>query len=151
MTETLQTKIAEFFDLLGVRATIQVDLEELDDRKYFNIKVQAAEAGAEIIGRHGSIIEALATVITMMVPRSEERYGILLDINGYRDERSKYLQDMATKAIDEVVNSQQPVSLQPMKPWERRVVHMSVVGRTDVITTSEGEEPERRVVIRPAA
>lgn len=150
-TETLQLKVANLVQMLGYEASIQIDEMEIEGRNYFDIKIDVEEPG-ELIGRHGSFIDAIATVIGMFVPRVEgQRYSVLVDVNGYRAERGKYLQDMAVKAMDDAISTGEQVELQPMKPWERRLVHMAAVGRTDIITESQGEEPDRRIVIKPAA
>lgn len=151
ISEQFQANIAQLLSLLGVEATVQVDPLELEGRKYFEVKVDAGESGAELIGHHGAVLDSLSVVLGLLIPASEERYSVLLDINGYRDERTKYIEDLTAKALDQVVNNNQSIVLQPMKPWERRIVHMALAERTDIVTESQGEDPDRRVVIRPAA
>ncbi len=150
ISQQFEKLISQLLDLLKVQAVIQVDVQTLEDRKYLNVKLTVDDGGAELIGHHGSTLESLSTVLSMLMPRSEDQYGVVLDVNGYRDARSKYIEDVTRKAIEQVLSSSQPVALLPMKPWERRIVHMTVSEKHDVITESQGDEPERRVVIKPA-
>lgn len=151
LTELLKSHTEELLKLLGVEAEVTVTESEAEDRNYLEIDVQSEEHSAELIGRHGSMLESLTVVLGMLVPHGEQRYNVILDINGYRGERAKYIQEVTDRACADVVASGREVVLEPMKPWERRVVHMSVVGRTDVITESIGEGEERKVAIKPAA
>jgi spoIIIJ-associated protein len=74
----------------------------------------------------------------------------MLDVAGHRDKRRKVLQDLAKDAVDEVNDSGEAVRLAPMNPFERKIVHDSVAA-AGLISESEGEEPQRRVVVLPKA
>jgi len=149
-SQQFEKLVAQLLDLLNVQATIQVDMQDLDNRKYLDVKLNIEDGSAELIGHHGSILESLSTVLSMIMPRGEENIGVVLDVNGYRDARSKYIEDLTHKAIQEVISTQLPIVLAPMKPWERRIVHNTVGEKYEVVTESQGEEPERKVVIKPA-
>lgn len=150
LQQEFEKRVAELIRLLGFSATIQVDILELEERKYFDVKVEIADNASELIGYHGRNLDALATILTMMMPKTEERFGVLLDINSYREERKQYIKGETERAIEQAIAENTAIELDPMKPWERRVVHMTTVGRTDIITESVGEEPDRRVVIKPS-
>lgn len=150
ITAKIEQLVAEMMDLLEKTAVIQVDVIEEAERKYIDVKVKVEdEGGAELIGHHGSVLESIATVLNSIVNAEEYKYTVLLDINGYRDERSKHIREMTQTAVDEALSTGQAVTLDPMKPWERKVVHLSLAGRTDIVTESQGEEPSRQVVIKP--
>ena len=72
-----------------------------------------------------------------------------LDINGYKDQRTKRVIEFARQAADRVKATQKPEVLFPMSAFERRLVHVELVSDKDILTESIGEEPKRRVVIRP--
>jgi len=74
---------------------------------------------------------------------------VLIDINDYRKSRTNYLMDLARQAVGRVRNTQKAEALVPMTPYERRVVHMELASCPDITTESIGEEPHRRVVIKP--
>jgi spoIIIJ-associated protein len=149
VSQQLEQRVAELLRLLNYTATIVVDLVETEGKKYLNVKLSLDHGGSELIGFHGKTLEALATVITLLMPQTEERYGVLLDVNDYRAERYKYIENLTNKAIDQVLNTSQPVELLPMSPAERRVVHTTASGRTDIVTVSEGEDENRHVIIKP--
>jgi spoIIIJ-associated protein len=79
----------------------------------------------------------------------EERRQVVVDAAGYRDRRENALQRMADRAATEALRFDRPVELEPMRASERKVVHNYLSERTDVETHSEGDEPDRRLVITP--
>jgi len=74
-----------------------------------------------------------------------------LDINDYKKKKNEYLRELARSVADEVSLSKKEKILGPMPPYERRVIHMELAGRSDVVSESIGEGPERRVGVRPSA
>ena len=150
ISQQFEKLISQLLDLLQVQAAIQVDVQTYDERKYLDVKLTVEDGGAELIGHHGSILESLSTVLSMIMPRGEESLGVVLDVNGYRNARSKYIEDLTKKTVEQVLATQTEVVLLPMKPWERRIVHMTVAGNTEIMTESTGDEPDRRVIIKPA-
>ena len=81
----------------------------------------------------------------------EERKQVVVDAAGYRDRREAALQRMADRAAAEALRFDRPVELEPMRPGERKIVHLYLRDRTDVETHSEGDEPDRRLVVTPVA
>lgn len=150
LSQQLEQKVAELIDLLGYTATITVDLVETEEKKYWHIKLDMPAGSPELIGRHGNMLDALTTVISLMAPESEERIGIVVDINNYRAERIEKVKAMALRAADDAVESGEEIMLDSMRPWERREIHIVLKERTDILTESVGEEPDRRVIIKPA-
>jgi spoIIIJ-associated protein len=103
-----------------------------------------------LIGRDGEVLEALQELTRLAVQaRTGERSRLMLDITGYRRKRREDLTALATTAVTEVRETGQTVRLAAMNPFERKVVH-DVVAAAGLLSDSEGAEPERRVVIRPA-
>jgi spoIIIJ-associated protein len=103
----------------------------------------------ELVGFHGKNMEALQTVISLMLSREyKEDLRILLEVNDYREKREKYLQGVAQRASLEVQSTGQNVELPPMKPYERRVIHMFLKGEEGIQTESLGEGEERRILIK---
>lgn len=150
ITAKIEQLVAELMDLLEKTAVIQVDVVEQDERKYIDVKIKVEdEGGAELIGHHGTILESISTVLNSMINTEEYKYTVLLDINGYRDDRAKHIQEKTKEAVEQALSTGQAVTLEPMKAWERKVVHISLAGRTDILTESQGDEPNRQVVIKP--
>ena len=79
----------------------------------------------------------------------EERYKVLIDINNYKSKKTKMLQETALRAVEQVKDSGQEVELPAMNPAERRIVHLAIQEEKGVTSASEGEEGDRRVIIKP--
>jgi spoIIIJ-associated protein len=133
----------KLLEILGTSGDIAVEDIETEGRKYIEIKVTNVADGARLIGHHGKNVEAIAALVAVILPASEERVSVLLDINGYKEERNVYITDMTNKAIEQVVTTGQPVELAPMNPSERRVVHVTAALNEQVSTESVGEGEDR--------
>ena len=104
----------------------------------------------KLVGREGEVLEALQELTRLAVHRETgERSRLMLDIAGFRARKRAELAKLGTQAADEVKETGQPVKLDPMTPFERKVVH-DAVAAAGLRSESEGEEPQRRVVVLPA-
>ncbi len=102
-----------------------------------------------VIGRRGETLDALQYLTNLAVNRQfEEKTRIVLDVEGYRAEREKTLANLARKMADKARRSDRDVTLEPMSPHERRVIHIALQNAEGVKTVSVGEEPYRKVVIK---
>jgi spoIIIJ-associated protein len=108
-----------------------------------------------LIGRHGQTIDAIQHLAYRAVNRSIEHTApavrVIIDAQGYRARRAEALQAEAAEAADEAIRYGRPVALDAMVASERRLVHEYLRDRGDVETHSEGEEPERHLVVSPKA
>jgi len=103
-----------------------------------------------LVGAHGEVLDALQELTRLAVmTETGERSRLMLDIAGYRDQRRKELMQLAANAVGEARESHEPVPLAPMNPFERKVVH-DAVAAAGLTSDSEGEEPDRHVVVLPA-
>lgn len=103
---------------------------------------------AVLIGRHGRTLDALQMVLTsLMSSRIKFYYPIVVDIESYKSRRRHKLEDMARSSAARAKSRGGSVTLAPMNAYERRIIHLTLRGDDGVTTHSEGEEPERRVVI----
>ncbi len=106
---------------------------------------------AMLIGRHGNTLEALNLIFNNSFNagvRNNRRY-YTIDAEGYRAHRADQLKSLALATLDRCVRERKPQKLEPMLPSERKIVHLALASSELVRTESEGEEPERRVVIFP--
>ena len=102
-----------------------------------------------LIGEQGQTLTEIQRLLKLILRKKiEEPFYVDLDINNYKKKKIEYLKETAITAADEVFLTKKEKELPPMPPHERRVVHMALVARTDVVTESIGQEPERKVVIR---
>ncbi len=114
-----------------------------------HIEISGHDVGAAI-GHHGETLDAIQYLATLVANKnSENRLRVSVDIGGYRRRREATLISMAERAADKVATSGRPFKMDPMNPAERRIVHSALQNFPGVTTHSEGEEPERRVVIAP--
>ena len=103
-----------------------------------------------LVGAHGEVLDALQELTRLAVmTETGERSRLMLDIAGYRDQRRKELMQLAANAVGQARESHEPVLLAPMNPFERKVVH-DAVAAAGLTSESEGEEPDRHVVVLPA-
>jgi spoIIIJ-associated protein len=103
-----------------------------------------------LIGHHGQTIDAIQHLAYRMAFRgSPSRKRVVIDASGYRERRAVALRAAADQAAEAAVHDRRPVALEAMSAPERRVVHEHLKGRHDVETYSEGEEPDRRLVVAP--
>jgi spoIIIJ-associated protein len=143
--ERLRAVITRVVQALGLRAT--VDVEETDEE--IRATVNGEELGL-LIGKHGATIDALQHLGMRAALRGrEERKQIVVDAAGYRERREAALHRAADRAVADAINFGRSVELEPMRALERKVVHLYLRDRTDVETHSEGDEPDRRLVVTP--
>ena len=113
------------------------------------IDVQGEDAGL-IIGRRGDTLRALQFVTNMILGRQQEEVTpVIVDVEGYRDRRFAHLRQLATRTAERVTSSGRAVTLEPMPPAERRMIHVTLADNRGVRTESSGEGNERRVTIEP--
>jgi spoIIIJ-associated protein len=145
--ERVRAVVARIVHALDLRAT--VDIEESEDE--IRATVNGDELGL-LIGKHGSTIDAVQHLAFRAAFRGREtRKQVTVDAAGYRDRRESALHRMADRAAAEALRYDRAVELEPMRAPERKIVHTYLSERSDVETHSEGDEPDRRLVISPAA
>ncbi|MBN1630133.1 MAG: KH domain-containing protein [Thermoleophilia bacterium] len=141
-----------------LRAFLQRVLREMGLSARIVITEDADEMRAEIsgedlgilIGRRGQTIDAVEYLAGIAVsPGSHVRKHVELDAEGYKDRRRRQIERVALRKADEVAKRGRPAQLPPMTPAERKIVHLALRDRADVVTASQGREPNRSVVISP--
>jgi len=141
----LEDLLAEIADRLGL--DVEVEVEEADG------ELRGCLRGEDVglfIGRRGQTIDAVQHLAQRIVfPDGPSEVRVVIDAEGYRERRAETLRADADAAADEALGTGEPVELDPMSASERRIVHEHLRERGDVQTHSEGEEPERRLVVSP--
>jgi spoIIIJ-associated protein len=112
-------------------------------------RVDGADVGV-LVGERGNMLDAIQHLAQRFVLRGGEGLRVRVDIDGYRERREAELRDEADRAAERALAEGRPIALAPMLAADRRVVHERLRDRTDVETHSEGEEPQRRLVVAPA-
>lgn len=138
---------------------LQTLLDNMEVQAYVEAKIVGereinfiinAEENPILIGKNGKTLDAIQTLIKNYINVfTEEHYVILVDVGGYKEQRKKQLEILATKTAKEVAKTKVPAKLGKMNAYERRVIHTKLADWRDVSTESEGEEPNRFIVIKP--
>ncbi|QWB99974.1 KH domain-containing protein [Mycoplasmatota bacterium] len=125
-----------------------IEAKRIDDR-HLLFSIESKE-NPILIGKNGKTLDAIQTALKNYINLYIEDYHvILLDIGGYREQRKKQLEILATKTAMDVIKSKTPSKLTRMNSYERRIIHTKLSDWRDVSTKSEGDEPNRYVVITP--
>ena len=142
--------LEELLDIADLDGDIDIDVE--NGRAVVSILADpvATRSLRRLVGQEGEVLEALQELTRLAVQaRTGERSRLMLDVAGHRASRRGQLATIAERAVDEVRRTGSPRPLDPMSPFERKVVH-DAVAAAGLRSESEGEEPNRRVVVLPA-
>ena len=143
-------RAAKFIDGLFEILKINAFSEIVSDGEKVEINVQTANSH-QVIGHHGEVLDAIQTIAGAVANIGNEQYKkVVVDCENYRESRCKTLTALAEKLAKKAVEKSRKYKLEPMNPYERRIIHSALAGREDVKTISEGDEPNRYVVIIPA-
>lgn len=117
------------------------------DEKGLNVDISNEKLGF-LIGYRGETLYALQSILSAVASKNlEQKIRVILDIEGYKAKREKTLEDLAEKVAKTVIKTRKSVTLEPMQPYERKIIHSKLQGNLRVETVSIGEEPHRKVVI----
>lgn len=143
--ERAVTFLNGLFDLL--HSEVAVELTEEDEKIVIELNASATK---DVIGRRGEIIDAVQILAGAVANTGRRDYKrVVVDCGNYREEREETLKHVAEKFAAKAVRLGKKVRLEPMNPYERRIIHAALVDNPDVTTKSEGTEPSRFVVIVP--
>ncbi|MFJ9687095.1 protein jag [Streptomyces bacillaris] len=135
-------------DIADLDGDIDMDVEA--DRAAVSIISDSPRELQKLVGRDGEVLEALQELTRLAVHRETgDRSRLMLDIGGFRAKKREILAELGAKAANDVKTSGEPVKLDPMTPFERKVVH-DAIAAAGLRSESEGEEPQRFVVVLPA-
>ena len=145
--EKAQNNVKEFLEDFiknlpeGTKYTID------SDEKGLNVAISNEKLGF-LIGYRGETLYALQSILSAVASKNlEQKIRVILDIEGYKAKREKTLEDLAEKVAKTVIKTRKSVTLEPMQPYERKIIHSKLQGNPRVETVSIGEEPHRKVVI----
>ncbi len=145
VTDTI-AYLKKIFDDMGIDAMVEA---KTDKENHVKFLIESSE-NPILIGKNGRTLEALQNLIRNYVNvLTDERHMIIVDVGGYKASRKKQLEILATKTAKEVAKTHIEAKLKNMNSYERRIVHMKLSDWRDVTTESEGDEPNRYVVIKP--
>jgi len=147
--EKIKKEVQNFFQ----KVTFEVEIEfssQRDKTLPINIKTEEPQI---LIGEGGQTLTEIQHLLKSILRKkivSEEPFYLEIDINGYKRKKYEYLRELARSVADEVSLIKKEKELAPMPAHERRIIHLELAERTDIISESIGQEPERKIVIKPS-
>lgn len=148
--ENITSTIKKIATYMNLECQVEAREVEGDRLSALAISVYAPENARFIIGKNGQNLQAFEHVLkAILAKKNKQAPTVVLDINDYRKSRATYLVDIAKHAVMKVRTTQKAEALVPMPAHERRIVHMELASYPDVTTESIGNDPQRRIVIKP--
>ncbi len=140
----VQQAVQDLLTKVGIESTVSVS----EDENGYQVAVDTQE-NALLIGKHGNTLSALEYVLGQIVAEKQGEYKrVIVEVGGYREEREEYLQDLANRLKEEVIETGAEKTIRGLKPWERRLIHMLLSEDESVVTESSGEDRDRVLVIK---
>lgn len=140
-----QEYLETLFKAMDIETEISIEFDE--ENNNMNINLEGPEMGI-LIGKRGQTLDALQYLISLFVNKESESYiRLKLDTENYRARRRDTLENLAKNIAFKVKRSRRSITLEPMNPYERRIIHSALQNDKYVATRSEGEEPYRKVVV----
>lgn len=145
MENSAKKFLNDVFHAMGINAATEVIYDQ--ENSTVEINIDGDEMGV-LIGKRGQTLDSLQYLVSLVINKNSENYiKVKLDTENYRARRKETLENLAKNIAYKVKRTRKPVSLEPMNPYERRIIHSALQNDKYVETYSEGEEPYRRVVI----
>ena len=143
--DNIREFLENVFSAMNMEVTI--DIKKAEDDKVYEVELSGKEM-VLLIGKRGQTLDSLQYLTNLAVNKHSDGYiKVKLDTEDYRQRRKDTLENLAKNIAYKVKRTKRPVSLEPMNPFERRVIHSALQGDRYVETHSEGEEPFRHVVV----
>jgi len=145
VTDTAKIFLNDVFHAMNMTVVINVEYKE--EEKELNIDLSGDDMGV-LIGKRGQTLDSLQYLVSLVVNKESEDYiRVKVDTENYRKRRQDTLENLAKNIAFKVKRTKRTVSLEPMNPYERRIIHSALQNDKFVTTHSEGEEPFRHVVV----
>ena len=123
------------------------DQDDFDNKSVY-FEIEGDDSGL-IIGRKGETLRSLEFLISFIIKRQlDKKVRVILDVEGYQERRRQNIASLAESAAEKVIKSGKPVKMDPMSPFDRRIIHLALEKDKKVITESQGSGPRRQVVIK---
>lgn len=142
-------RVVAFIEALLAKMEVTATAEVVSEGEKLEINLIAANSSA-LIGYRGEVLDSIQTLAGAVYNTGKEDYmRVVVDCENYRARREETLKNLANKLADKAVRYGKKMALEPMNPYERRIIHSALAEHTEVKTTSEGKEPNRYVVVIP--
>lgn len=147
--KSVEDEICEFLDSVfkAMNLEVEIIIKVDEDNRNVDVELKGSEMGV-LIGKRGQTLDSLQYLTNLAINKqSENYYKVKIDTEDYRKRRRETLENLAKNIAYKVKRTKRPVSLEPMNPFERRVIHSALQNDRFVTTHSEGDEPYRHVVV----
>ena len=145
VTDIAEEFLSHVFETMNMQVSISSTMDE--EEKCLNIDLSGEDMGV-LIGKRGQTLDSLQYLVSLIVNKESEEYlRVKLDTENYRERRKATLENLAKNIASKVKRTKRPVALEPMNPYERRIIHSALQGDRYVTTKSDGEEPYRYVIV----
>jgi len=147
---SLEDVATNFLSSVFTEMSLEVSIDvKMDDKNNMDIDLSGDNMGV-LIGKRGQTLDSLQYLVSLVVNKESDHYiRIKLDTEDYRERRKKTLESLAGNLANKVRKTGKKFTLEPMNPYERRIIHSTLQNNKSVTTHSEGDEPYRKVVIVP--
>jgi spoIIIJ-associated protein len=147
--ENIKEIIKDFFLKAGFIVEVDGNCSNRDNEDVLEIEIKTSEA-QNLIGKQGLVLADIQLLLRKVIKKKiEKEFYLSLDIDGYKRNKESYLRGVAQSIADEVSRTRQEKELPYTSSFDRRIVHMELADRKDVLTESIGEGEERRIIIKP--
>ena len=147
--ETVKTTVQELIESLGFSAVVAVSSQN-GPEEAFLCMIEVSDGQNFLIGQYGMNLAALQHLVRILVRKKVgEKVDIVVDVNNYFSDKKQLLEKEAKEALEEALQNNISVTLRPMLPYERKVIHSFLAANESVVTESVGMGEERKVVVRP--
>ena len=146
---SVEDEVREFLTSVfnAMKMQVEIEINKNEDERFLDVELKGDDMGV-LIGKRGQTLDSLQYLTSLAINKhSDVYYKVKIDTEDYRKRRRDTLENLARNIAYKVKRTKRPVSLEPMNPFERRVIHSTLQNDRYVTTHSEGEEPYRHVVV----
>lgn len=146
---SVEDEVKEFLTSVfnAMKMQVEIEINKNEDERFLDVELKGDDMGV-LIGKRGQTLDSLQYLTSLAINKhSDVYYKVKIDTEDYRKRRRDTLENLARNIAYKVKRTKRPVSLEPMNPFERRVIHSALQNDRYVTTHSEGEEPYRHVVV----
>jgi len=147
--ENIKEIIKDFFMKVGFAVEVEGGAKEREGEDVLEIDIKTSEAQT-LIGKQGLVLADIQLLLRKVIKKKTDRdFYLSLDVDNYKKNKESYLRDVAQSVADEVSRTKREKDLPFTSSFDRRIVHMELADRKDVVTESVGEGEERKVIVKP--
>lgn len=146
--EKLSETTKNLLSLMGVGAKAEVSYDKSNET--FVVDIEGGDETGLLIGKKGETLDSIQTVLGVILKQETgEWFRVVVNVGDYREKEEDYLKSLAESTAQRAVETGEPQSLYNLKPWQRRIVHMHLAEKADVVSESVGEGEERYLIVKP--